>query len=208
MRSKSDQCKKIKKIIRKNRIAIIFFLAILMFPIFVKLACLIPCLKEIGIASDECLAFYGTAFGIFASFYTYRAEKRKSELQHRRDLMPKISIELQQRRTQRELFDLSIYISEDRPFFDVFLFDEYVFGKVEESEKISISFGLSKEQQDCLKPDVNVSVDEDEIMDTDGYPKYIQIVCHDIENTGWVCNFDKVDCNGKRFYASVGPWSV
>ena len=45
-------------------------------------------------------------------------------------------------------------------------------------------------------------------MDTDGYPKYIQIVCHDIENTGWVCNFDKVDCNGKRFYASVGPWSV
>lgn len=120
MRSKSDQCKKIKKIIRKNRIAIIFFLAILIFPIFVKLACLIPCLKEIGIASDECLAFYGTAFGIFASFYTYRAEKRKSELQHRRDLMPKISIELQQRRTQRELFDLSIYISEDRPFLTCF----------------------------------------------------------------------------------------
>ena len=71
----------------------------------------------------------------------------------------------------------------------------------------AISFGLSKEQQDSLKPDVNVLADE--IIDTtDEYPKYIQIVCHDIENTGWVCNFDKVDCNGKRFYASVGPWSV
>ena len=206
MQSKSKGREKIIKIIRKNT-AIILFLAILLFPLVVKLICLIPPFKEIGLDSDGCLAFYGTAFGIFASFYTYRAEKRKSELQHRRDIMPKISIELQQRRTQRELFDLSIYISGDRPLFDVFLFDEYVFGKIGKSEKISISFGLSKEQQDSLKPDVNVLADE--IIDTtDEYPKYIQIVCHDIENTGWVCNFDKVDCNGKRFYASVGPWSV
>lgn len=206
MQSNSKGREKIIKIIRKNT-AIILFLAILLFPLVVKLICLIPPLKEIGLDSDGCLAFYGTAFGIFASFYTYRAEKRKSELQHRRDIMPKISIELQQRRTQRELFDLSIYISGDRPLFDVFLFDEYVFGKIGKSEKISISFGLSKEQQDSLKPDVNVLADE--IIDTtDEYPKYIQIVCHDIENTGWVCNFDKVDCNGKRFYASVGPWSV
>lgn len=206
MQSNSKGREKIIKIIRKNT-AIILFLAILLFPLVVKLICLIPPLKEIGLDSDGCLAFYGTAFGIFASFYTYRAEKRKSGLQHRRDIMPKISIELQQRRTQRELFDLSIYISGDRPLFDVFLFDEYVFGKIGKSEKISISFGLSKEQQDSLKPDVNVLADE--IIDTtDEYPKYIQIVCHDIENTGWVCNFDKVDCNGKRFYASVGPWSV
>ena len=61
-----------------------------------------------------------------------------------------------------------------------------------------------KEEQE-LQQYANIAIDS-EILDRDGYPKYIQIACDDNEGNIWVCEFEKHKIGSETVYRPLAPW--
>ena len=80
--------------LKKHKTEIIFCILLFLFPILVGLIYALPLPQVIKVESGDLLGYYATTFGILGSFYTYRQEKRKSHIEHLRELRPCLIVEI------------------------------------------------------------------------------------------------------------------
>ena len=101
---------------------------------------------------------------------------------------PKLSLKVDKK---DGLFNIKINKMSKDPLCHMYLYDEYI--SAELKMELNVTYGQASNE----KADVNIS---DDILEDDGYPKYIQILCEDIEGNCWDCEFDKVNDCGKIYY--------
>lgn len=181
----------------------------ILFPLLIAVVTCVPCLRSFLPKSGDLLAYYGVIFGLLGSYYKYSEDRRKEKREKEQALTPFFSVELEKEKECDKQYNISITLLKKQLLRDIGLYDEYLCKTMSVGQSITktISFSLSSEEEKRLKKknDFNITVDGD-IMDTDGYPKYIQIVCDDLEGNGWVCDFIKVKHTNEVKYYPTSAW--
>ena len=171
----------------------------LIFPLIVGAIYMLPLPQIIAVDAGDLLAFYGAAFGILGSFYVYLDEKKKAKKEIDNKLRPKLVIEVNKHSNVKNLFDIRILNQSEKSLSYFSLYDEFISPDFPKKKKLTVSYNLTVEEHRKLKSDFNITSDED-ILDDDGYPKYIQVVCDDAEHRAWVGEFFKINDGNKIFY--------
>lgn len=191
----------IKRFFRKNKVIIILVVAILIFPLIIGLFYKINGPSIIPIEPEGLLSFYGTAFGIFGSFVIFVLERRKKEEERNLEIKPNFLIEFE--KMDDDIFKLIINNFSENSIKHVFVYDEFLCSHINNKAEMNISYLKSKSEFNNIKLDYdkikNITVDKD-IIDTDGYPKYIVVDSEDIDNRMWSCEFRKITNGEAIFY--------
>ena len=188
-------------LLKKYKTEIIIGLFILFFPIIVGLIYNIPCPQIIAVEVGDLLAFYGTAGGIFASFVTYRNEKKKEKNSKRKELMPSFAVVVEKTEENPKMFRIKIRKLSESQITYVNLYDEYLTNVMEKENVKTVTYCLSEEEleKEKLEPDFNITCNDNIIDPNDNYPEYVQIICEDMENNCWSCCYFKIN-NGNEYY--------
>ncbi len=190
---------KIKLWFRRHQIKFGIFV-MLLFPIVIGGIYAIPLPQIIAIDSGDLIAYYGAAFGILGSFAYYRIEKAHKEKERNKELTPVFSVIVERNEDDLRIFKISIQKISDSPLMYMHLYDEFVSASIEKNRSFNITYCRTIEELESIKPDYNITMD-DAIIDADGYPKYVQILCDDIEGNSWNCCYYKIkDCNRYYYY--------
>ena len=142
------------------------------------------------------MTFYGAAFGIFSSFIVYKAEKKKEKRLHEREIKPIFSVEVTRRNENNEIFDIAVDKLNEKPITNLCLYDLYISPLAKNHYDFVVSY-LSEEKE--KNEFLNVTIDDD-IIDKDGYPKFVQILCDDVDNAMWSLVYYKADVGNKKIY--------
>ena len=191
--SKGRKCYKIHKS------TIWLFVCILLFPFVMGFLYSLPFLKALSVKIGDALAFYGTALGIFASFYTYRAEKKKEEKKRQNKLKPNLIVKLSKTPNNTRLFELSIEKIGEQPLSYFYLYDKNISEKLNSFQSFIVSFDQTVEEVANINPNYNFVL-EDGAVNKDGYPNYIQILCEDVDKNMWNCCFYRIKDGDKIYY--------
>ena len=80
------------------------------------------------------------------------------------------------------------------------LYDEFITTIVQNNHTFQVTYNKTTEECEAIKPQFNITMD-DRIIDSDGYPKYVQLICNDKEGNAWNCCYYKVkDCDKMYYY--------
>lgn len=171
----------------------------LFIPLLVSLAYVIPLFKTRIIEPGELLSFFGTAYGISASFILYRLERAKEKKQQRAETKPAFLLTVTKDDVSPELFHIEIINPKNKCSYTfVYLYDEFAFQQLNKKQSISICFRQSEKTQSSLKAALNIT---EHVEMIDGYPEYIQILCDDRDGNSWRCCYFKVnEANGFYYY--------
>lgn len=190
---------KIKAFFKQNRVITILWIFLFAFPLVIGGVYALPLPQIIAVDSGNLLAYYGTAFGIFASFIIWHFEKKKQKKQRIKELKPVFLIKISLIDSVEELFTVDIINCSEHLLSYMYFYDEFVEERFKERYSFRTTYNKTVEQQERLKPRFNITVDAD-IIDSDGYPKYVQIMCNDRDGNFWNCCSRKVkDCE-KIYY--------
>ena len=191
---------KYRKFYKVYRNIIWFLVFIILFPLIVGFIYALPLPQIVAVEPGDLLAFYGTALGIFISFCTYRAEKKKEQKERQRKLKPKLIVKLSKMPNATELFNLSIEKIGQQPLSYFQLYEQYISEELKHFQNFIVSFNQTTENVDRLKPNYTFVL-ENGAIGKDGYPNYIQILCEDIDGNMWNCCFYKIkDCDKIYYY--------
>lgn len=187
---------KIRRFLKRYKVIIILSAVIFVFPLVVGLIYYIPLPQIINIDSGDLISYYATVFGIFGSFVALLYEKQKAEQKRRSDNKPSFAVDVI--KENDDVFWLKIKKISKKPLFYFYLYDKYVSQEFDENFVLKISYCKSVEDKATLGIDYNI--DYDIIDEKDGYPKYIQIMCDDVDKKTWDCCYHKVNNCGKIYY--------
>lgn len=191
--------RRIKRYISRNKKSVILFSALLLFPALIILIYAIPWFQTTTVKAGDLLAYYGAVFGIVASFLLYRDEISKKRLERQRELKPEFSVHIRKASSARDIFELTISKNSSGVLSFLYLYDEFVSETVKKEISLRVSYNLSVEESSSENIDHNITVESD-IIDGDGYPKYVQLICSDIDGNYWNCCFRKVNDCGNYYY--------
>ena len=204
-KSRNKPYRKFKRWLKKQKLSWLCF--ILLFPLFVGWVYSLPLPQYIAVDSGDLLAFYGTAFGLLLSARMYLEVKQKESLERQKAIRPQLYVELVRRSDQSDLFDICVQKIGDQLIEDAYLYEKQIGAIINKVQCYTIAYCLNPSKAKDLSVDFNIEMD-DEILDTDGYPKYIQILCYDADDNGWVCEFDKAKMQDKVLYIAHPPHIV
>lgn len=196
MRKRRVRNYRVKCFFKKNRLLLFSIIAIILFPLIIGAVYALPLPQIVAVDCGDLLSFYGTALGIFSSFVIYRQEKIKERKENLKILRPKLTVEVEK---NGEQFLLKVQNYSDGPLMCVYLYDVYVGLVLEKKSEFSVCYCQNTYASIKLNASYNITMDH-EIMDSDGYPKYVQICCDDHEGNMWNCCFDKRSDGQKIFY--------
>ncbi len=188
-----------KRYLKKNMIRFCVVI-MLIFPIIVggMYSEIIP--ENTPIKAGDLLAYYGVAFGILNSFIYYRIEKKEKEKERNNKLRPAFSVNVEQNKETSLIFKISIKKICDSNLMYMHLYDEFISSYVEKEYCFYVTYNQTIENVKDIDTDYNITMDE-LIIDTDGYPKYVQIICNDTDNNSWDCCYYKIkDCDKYYYY--------
>lgn len=199
MKKRLIKKKKLLKRIIKHRLIITFGTIILVFPLIVGFLYFLPLPQIIAVDSGDLLAYYGTAFGIYLSFVTYSHEKKKEEKKRNKEIRPLLTVNVKQDDNNERVFIIKInnFSKNAITYFD--LYDEHVSELFSKEKEIRVSYNQSVNDIDELNIDYNITCDS-EIIDKDELPKYVQIICRDIDGNLWNCCFHRVKNGDNDYY--------
>lgn len=181
--------------LKKYKTEITFCIFLFLFPIIVELICALP----FGVEGGDLLGYYATTFGLLGSFYIYRQEKRKSQIEHQRELRPCLIVEITEP-DKNGVFSLSISNLSHNVLTNFYLYDTFLSSTMKEGKNTyEVTYNKTSEETNKLAPQFNITMDDD-IIGTDGYPKYVQILCDDSDGNTWDCWYQKIDDCGKIYY--------
>ena len=185
--------------LKKHKTEIIFCILLFLFPIIVGLVYALPFPQVIKVESGDLLGYYATTFGILGSFYTYRQEKRKSHIEHLRELRPCLIVEITEP-DKNGVFSLSINNHSHNVLTNFYLYDAFLSSTIKKGKNTyTVTYNKTSEEANALAPQFNIVMDDD-IIDPDGYPRYVQILCDDSDGNTWDCWYQKIDDCGKIYY--------
>lgn len=192
--------KVIRKFFKRNKGLVWILVVLFFFPIIIGLIYALPLPQVVAVESGDLLAYYGTAFGILGSFVTYRYEVNKSKKERIRELKPAFVVEVKRTDTEHNEFNIEIINRSQQTLSFLHLYDEFISTIVEEHYSFKITYNKSILETEEIKPDYNITMDPD-IIDTDGFPEYVQLLCDDCEGNAWNCCYYKVkDCDNVYYY--------
>lgn len=140
----------------------------------------IPIPQIIALDSGDLLAYCGTAFGIIGSFLTYRYEINKNKKERLKEIKPTFIVEVTELDPSLKLFNINIINQTKHRISYLYIYDTFVSSTVLDRYSFKITYNKSVDETEEIKPDYNINADLN-ILDEDGFPKYIQLNCDDIE---------------------------
>ncbi len=171
----------------------------IVFPLIVGVLYALPVPRIIALDSGDLLAYYGTAFGIIGSFFVYRDEVKKKEKERTKELKPVFTVEVSLIDKSLGLFKIDIGNYSDQPVSFLSFYDEFVETMAQKKYSFQVTYNKTIEEEN-IKPRFNITMDPD-IIDSDGYPKYVQLLCDDKDGNAWNCCYYKVkDCDRAYYY--------
>lgn len=189
------------KMFRKSKasyIGMVFLLTV--FPFALRTIYCEQLAEKVVIEFGNLLTYYGTALGIFFSFVTYRMEERKKKKERDAKLEPFLSVELSKENDNSKVFLLRITDHTESVLTSFYIYDEFLAETLSSGGDFRLSYNQSGEDAKKLNVAHNITVDSN-IVDKDGFPKYIQICCDDIYNDMWNCIYSKTnDCGRIHYY--------
>lgn len=188
----------LEKRIENNKPLFITIVIMFIFPIIVGLIYALPVPQFVAVECGDLLGYYATVFGIWGSFYTYRLEKQKSERERKREIMPHFAVNVSKAETSNA-FLLSIKNIGTSCLSQLSLYDSFLASEVDKEYTLTVTYLKTVEEEEKIKPDFNINMDND-IIDADGYPKYVQLLCDDIDGHTWDCSYYKINDCGKIYY--------
>lgn len=160
----------------------------------------LPIPQIVAVDSGDLLAYYGTTFGIIGSFITYRHELRKSKKERIKELKPTFVVEVRNINEELNVFNIDIINRSQNTITFLHFYDEFVSAIIQDKYSFRTTFNKTTLEADNINLDYNITMDP-EILDTDGFPKYVQLLCDDIDGNAWNCCYYKVkDCNKVYYY--------
>ena len=212
---KKRRMRKIQLWSKRNKTYIWIFVFLTAFPLIVDGLYALPFRQIIAIDSGDLLSYYGTAFGIFGSFITYRTETRKKKKEREIDMRPSFHVKMEPCNSANNIepcnsanniFMVEIKKLSEKPISYLYFYDEFISEVAKKEYSFKVTFNLKVEEAEIIKPDYNITMDPD-IIDSDGYPKYIQLLCDDVVGNSWNCCYHKVkDCG--RYYYYPDPFEI
>lgn len=193
--------KKVKMFFRKFKIHIFLFVGLLIFPLIVGGFYALPCKQVIAVECGDLLAFYSTALGIFSSFVTYRAERAKEKREKTSRFKPQMFVEVIEDEGN-DCFVMTLQNLSDSILSSVYLYDTYIGNVLEKNKTFNLCINKSSDESEELKRKLEnvISIYDKDLIDEDGYPKYIQICCDVPNGDMWNCCFDKRVDGKERYY--------
>lgn len=184
---------------KKHKSLYIVTTVLLAFPLLVGYIYALPLPRVIDVESGDLLAFYGTAFGILGSFYTYRMEKEKEKRAKEKESKPQLQIKVTAK--DEDVFEVNVINYTQNLLSAIFLYDE--FAGEELKSRYMICFDKKPDEYNEMKKNIpgliNIVTCE-ELIESDGYPKYIQICCDNANGDMWNCCFDKRKEGDRMYY--------
>lgn len=188
----------IKNIIKKNKNVKWIVIVLLAFPIVVGGIYALPLPQVIAVEPGDLLSYYGTAFGILGSFIIYRLEVNKQRKEKLKELRPSFVVSVEKDDSGK--FTVNIINHSQSRLFYLYYYDEFVSPEIKEKYSFTTAYNCIKSKEEELKTDYNITMDKG-IIDEDGYPKYVNLICDDCEGNTWNCCYNKVrDCNNVIYY--------
>lgn len=176
---------------------------VLCFPLFIGAIYALPLPQVIPVEIGELLTYYATAFGILGSFILYRDELNKRNKEREKELKPDLSVGVDKQTDNT--FLIQVENNSRYPLYFFNIYDEFVSKLMKAKYSLRISYNLYEDEEKELNPHYNITVDEDIIDPKDGFPKYIQILCDDVDGKQWSCLFYKI-ANGANPYYYPRDW--
>lgn len=181
--------------LKEHKTEMIFCIFLFLFPIIVKLICALP----LGVEYGDLLGYYATTFVLLGSFYIYSQEKRKFQIEHQRELRPCLIVEITEP-DKNGVFSLSISNCSRNMLTNFYLYDAFLSSTLKKGKNTyKVTYNKTSEETNELASQFNIVMDDD-IIDPDGYPRYVQILCDDSDGNTWDCWYQKIDDCGKICY--------
>ena len=160
----------------------------------------IPIPQFVAVDSGDLLAYYGTTFGIIGSFATYRHELNKSKKERINELKPAFIVEVKKVEKEEDIFNIEIINHSQQTVTFLYFYDEFISSIIKCKYSFKTTFNKTIEEIEGIKIDYNITMDS-EILDNDGFPKYVQLLCDDSDGNSWNCCYYKVkDCDKVYYY--------
>ena len=191
---KSHLYKKVRTIFLKLKYVLSIALIIILFPLIVDLFYHIP-IDFFYIEEDTIINFYGVALGIFSSFITYYFEKKKEKENRNQEIKPHIALNLDKR---ENVFVITLHNIGSSIIKDVWIYDVYIDSWLNKSKEYEFSFSKEKNKENIFY--VNLKDYDKNLIDEDGFPKYICISCCDTDERMWLCEYIKIKNNEQMLY--------
>ncbi|MBP5261117.1 MAG: hypothetical protein J6Z43_03200 [Clostridiales bacterium] len=188
--------RKTSRLIKNNSDIAVLLVALLVFPIIVGFIYALPLPQIVAIDSGDLIGFYGTSFGIVISFIIYRKEINNKEKERNLEIKPVFVVGVEHYNKETGVYIINVDNHSPKPISNLYIYDEFVESSPRKHYSFEVTYNKTKEEEDRIKPEFNITLDS-EIIDEDGYPSYIQILCDDRDGNGWSFDYNKV-INGER----------
>ena len=188
------------RFLKNNKCLILLFVALFLFPIIIGGFYALPLPQFIAVELGDLLAYYATAFGIIGSFITYRHETNKSKKEKIKEIKPTFVVEVDKVDEESDVFRVNIINRSQQAVTFLHFYDEFISTVVSDKYSLKTTFNKSIEEIESIDIDHNITMDS-EIIDADGFPKYVQLLCDDCDGNSWNCCYYKVkDCDKTYYY--------
>ena len=192
--------KVLRKFLKNNKYLIVLFAVLFLFPLIIGLIYALPLPQIVAVESGDLLAYYGTAFGIIGSFITYRYEINKRKKERTKELKPTFIVEVKRVNKELNIFSIDIINRSQKMVTFLHFYDEFISSIIDDKYSFKTVFNKTIEETESISPDYNITMDP-EILDADGFPKYVQLLCNDNDGNSWNCTYFKVrDCDKVYYY--------
>ena len=188
-----------RKYLKRNKYFVGLFVVLFMFPIIVGLIYAIPIPQFVAVDSGDLLAYYGTTFGIIGSFITYRHELNKSKKERINELKPAFIVDVKKIKKEEDIFNIEIINRSQQTVTFLHFYDEFISTIINDKYSFKTTFNKTIKETEGINPDYNITMDS-EILDNDGFPKYVQLLCDDSDGNSWNCCYYKVKDYDKVYY--------
>ncbi len=192
--------KRLRIFLKRKKASIIYIFVILAFPMIA--GWIYEILIEQNVMADfgDLLTYYGAAFGIVGSFIKYRSEINKREKEKMDELRPFFVVEVAKVDKIDDVFDINITNQSRSVIRYLCFYDEFI-SEVPKS-KCTFRTTFNKTVEEFKKTNAEYNIIDERILDIiDGFPKYVQLTCDDVEGNAWSCCFYKInDCDKVYYY--------
>ncbi len=153
------------------------------------------------------LTYYGTAFGIFGSFVTYKKEERRKQVERDSEVKPNILVKVKKNSNGNNSINILLEKLSTKPLINIFIFDVYISNTFKSNEELKEKFVISNEQ--LFHNNCCVETNED-IIDANGNLKEVQVYCEDVDGHFWSLNYTLIpNCDKKDvFYYSLTEMNI